>query len=824
MLFAMSELEPHWLQRLGLVTAPDGTVLRSAELGLRGGFPLWLAVAALVLAGGWALYLYFHENAKLGLVRPVVLGLLRTSIVALLLALLLRPVLLAEFAGERPRPAVLLFDASQSMSQRDRRVTDADKQRVAIARGVAPSSDIDDASRIDLVRAALGNEKLGLLTRLKQRGHLQAFTFDRRLNSLAEKDDLAGSLKAEGAQTALADALHELLTRSSSLPPSAVIVVTDGRDNASARTLDEAARACRDKGVPLHVWGVGSTEAGVLRLKEVKAPPAIFIDAKPDVQDDLVEIPIRYRARGFKQGTLVLTAKLGDQLVTERIPIREGDNLAHTLKIRPAKGKEGERPLTVRIQLDGTPDVADESSKILQVRSSRVKVLYVENAPRREYRFIQPVLDRDRRVLSRVWLVEGDPALAQTPPDPESGAMFLDRFPENFPDPDRRDPDRRPYDLLILGDVPYKALGSDAARSVRQFVKEGGGLVVLAGPAHAPSEFVSTPLADVLPVELTRQEFTVEDMSRAAPFRPKLTYEGEQSAMLSLDDKQEESLKLWKDDLWKNSPGFWWHYPVADLRPGASALVVHPDKKAGVKPDLKPMPVVASHYYGKGEVLFLGSDETWRWRDGTADKLTARLWGQVVARMGLPHLLGNARRTQLDLERGGAVYGQPGSVKARILDTKYEPVTVQTIKATLVNLDARDDESRSRDVLLRRVAGQPGEYRGALPNDAPGRHELRLPAVGSVEAATLPYSVDLPPRHELEEAGLAEEALRSLASASGGAFYREEDLQRLPDAIEAKSLAFTQRQEVLLWNPLALVAFVLLISIEWVLRKFSNLS
>jgi hypothetical protein len=812
---------PHWLQRLGLVAAPEGTTLREAELSLQGGFPWWLAAFAVALAGAAALYLYRRESARLGVLRSTVLALLRTALVALVLVLLLRPVLLAEFAGSRPRPVVLLIDTSQSMSAVDRRVSDRDKERLALARGVAATTALPDASRIDVVKDVLRNDRLDLLARLGKIGPLQRFAFDRRLTSL-EGDDLAGSLKAEGARTALADALHDALARLGAELPAAIVVVSDGRDNASARTLEEAARACRDKGVPLHVWGVGSSEGGILRIKDVRVPQAVFVDATPEVEDDAVEVPVRFRCRGFKKGTLLLTVKLGDQIVRERFPVSEGENLSRTVKVKPKKGPEGDRALEVRLQLDGSADVADEVRKRVPVRSSRVKVLYAENAPRRDYRFLQPVLDRDRRVLARFYLAEADPNLAEAPADRESGAMFLPRFPENFPDPDPRDPDRRPYDLLILGDVPYKALGDRQARAVGQFVKEGGGLVVLAGRAHT-AELAGSPLAEVLPVEIARHEFPAEEVARLLPFRPALTYDGEHNPMLALADLPEESLKIWKDDLWRHAAGFWWHYPVADLRPGASALLVHPAKKAGRSPDLKPMPVFAAHHYGKGEVLFLGTDETWRWRDNTGDRLTARFWGQVVARMGLPHLLG-ARRTQLDLERDAATLGQPGSVKARLLDPKYEPITRPAVKATLVSLDARDEDRRSREITLRRVAGQPGEYRGALPNDTPGRHELRLPAGDGLEGGALAFGVELPPRHELEEAGLAEDALRALAATSGGAFYREEDLERLPDAITPRASQFALRREVLLWNPLALVLFVVLITAEWVLRKFSNLS
>ena len=91
------------------------------------------------------------------------------------------------------------------------------------------------------------------------------------------------------------------------------------------------------------------------------------------------------------------------------------------------------------------------------------------------------------------------------------------------------------------------------------------------------------------------------------------------------------------------------------------------------------------------------------------------------------------------------------------------------------------------------------------------------------EAYTYGYRVNLPPHHELEPAGLAEGPLRELATASGGRFYREEDLPKLVESIEAKNAPFTLRREILLWNPLTLLVFIGLVTTEWVVRKLTNL-
>ncbi|MBY0230272.1 MAG: hypothetical protein K2W96_13395, partial [Gemmataceae bacterium] len=564
----------------------------------------------------------------------------------------------------------------------------------------------------------------------------------------------------------------------------------------------------------------GSTEAGVLELKDVRVPRTVLLDEKLDAKDDALEVPVRFRCRGFKRGTIELTLKVGDQTVTETMPVAEGDNITKVLRMDPKKGKEGDRPVTVSIRLRERPDVKDDAARTVNVRNSRIKALYIENTPRREYKFIHPVLDRDRRVLLRVFLAEGDPKLHELGADRESGSMYLEKFPEGFPEPHPKDPDQRRYNLVILGDVPIKALGPKGMEQLRKWVREGGGLVALAGRGHFPAEYADPKVAELFPVEYRREEFNSDTDSRSTVYRPQLTYDGEHSPLLSLSDKPEDNLKLWKEELWKDVPGFFWYYPVTDLRPGAVPLLVHPDRKAGKQKDEKPMPLVATHHYGRGEVLYVGLEETWRWRDGTGDRLTARFWGQAAVQLGLPSLLGNSSRTILDLEKGEPVLNKPGAVKARLLDPSLDPIRKEKIEAVLVN----DATRAERKVVLMRVPGQPGEYRAALPNDAPGKHELRLPAGDGIEAATLPYKVELPPRHELLQAGLADEALAAMAAASGGKLYREEDLHRLPDAIATANFRFQQPGEVLLWGPLAMAIFILLIAAEWIIRKFSNLS
>src|ERR1043166_3397072 len=121
----------NFLAKLLAVDAPANTALISAELHFRGLVSWWLALLLFTAFLTGVVFLYRLERGTFGAFRRAVMIGLRAALLALLLFLLARPILLAEFEGQRPRGVVLLVDNSESMSQQDRRLTETDKFRVA---------------------------------------------------------------------------------------------------------------------------------------------------------------------------------------------------------------------------------------------------------------------------------------------------------------------------------------------------------------------------------------------------------------------------------------------------------------------------------------------------------------------------------------------------------------------------------------------------------------------------------------------------------------------------------------------------------------------
>jgi hypothetical protein len=121
-------------------------------------------------------------------------------------------------------------------------------------------------------------------------------------------------------------------------------------------------------------------------------------------------------------------------------------------------------------------------------------------------------------------------------------------------------------------------------------------------------------------------------------------------------------------------------------------------------------------------VLYVGTDNTWRWRKNVNEALHAQLWGQIIQKLGMQRVLGGSRRTQLSTDRQSYTVGERVSVFARLYQSDFTPVRALQVEAS-VAIQGRD----ARQALsLRPVADQPGMYRGEFLTLTAGIHQVKV--------------------------------------------------------------------------------------------------
>jgi hypothetical protein len=262
-------------------------------------------------------------------------------------------------------------------------------------------------------------------------------------------------------------------------------------------------------------------------------------------------------------------------------------------------------------------------------------------------------------------------------------------------------------------------------------------------------------------------------------------------------------------------PPIYWDSAIARAKPSAEVLLVDSDPSKASR--FGKMPIMAIQQYGLGQVMFVGTDNVWRWRKNAGDHYYTLLWGQIAQRLSLPHLLGESKRTQLTLDKKSFATGDRVTVYARLYSEGYEPVIEPSV---IGHYEMAGGSGASQAVTLRPLPEQPGMYRGEFTAPLAGNYQF---AVERDEKTQLPFSVT-EPKMELGETAMNEAGLREMAKASGGAFFHEEDLIKLPDSVSKKAEKVQSTVDVDLWSsPMVFITLISLLAAEWVLRKLSHL-
>ncbi len=803
----------------------DAVHIAKASLAFRGGVGMGWYILLVLALGAVVWWMYRNSPTNLSPARKYTLASLRVLFIALILMLLLRPVLAFTVEGSVRRLLVMLLDTSSSMQIKDPRLTPDDQKRAAIAKNFLDPDkglsqgldgkhvkDVQQVARVDVLRGVLKNDRLNLLPRLDREFDLSAFSFGQGVAELsARKDELAqtnavaakekkvtvdqftwvDTLKATNQLTAIGDAVREVMNRKRGQPLAGVLLVTDGANNSGSQPR-EAADLARQEGVPLYIYGVGITRPRDIIVGNIFAPDVTFVK-------DEVAVTVRVRAQGLGSESADVTLKLGsDTVATQTISLTEGEQV---VPMRFTPQVQGEFDLTASIEPRADETVKDNNSRThrLKVIDAKIKVLLVEQSPRWEFKYLQMMLLRDRRVELKCFLVEGNPRIAEGENTP-----YVAQFPS-------KKEDLFKYDLVIYGDVDPKNISSAQLDNLNEWVsKFGGALVMMAGKRFAPLAYRRTVMEKMLPVEFESSTLeSTTDAQAEKPIKLELTAAGRASLMLRLSDKDDENVALWK-----SLPPVYWVAKVLRPKPAAEVLLVDPDPARESR--FGKMPVIALQQYGLGQVMYIGTDNLWRWRKNVGDLYHTIIWGQIAQRVSMQHLLGVSKRTQITTDRQNYMTGERVTVYARLYGAGYEAIQEPAVKG----IYGIKTGGSKFETTLRPIPEQPGLYRGEFVAGAPGAYQFFVEQDLNVP---LDFSVT-EPKFELGETAMNEPLLKELAATTGGAFFREEDLHKLPETISLKTERVRSPLEVELWSsPLYFLLMLLVVTAEWVLRKMSHL-
>lgn len=771
----------------------------------------WFIFMVLLPAVGYLCWwIYKHEKGFLTSWRRYVLLGLRVAALMVLLMMFMEPVISMDRQIARRGTVFVLIDQSKSMTLHDGQYSDADRSALArVVRGAngetVSSEKILELPRLELVKGVLRNRDIHVLDSFKADHEVKVFTFSSAVRFLEALT--ADAIVADGDVTRMGDAVLTALKDARGGPVDAVVVFTDGRSNAGL-TLASLSKILteRNEPIPVYTIGAGSDQPPKdIHLMELVAEPVVLLN------DDIV-FQYELEQHGFDGQQVQVQLLDGQRVVhTQKLTLGAGGvRQRETLKIKAEKAGEFKFTLSIAPQEGELVKENNQQSQPVVVVDKKVKVLYVEGRPRWEYRYLKNALIRDNTLEVWCYLLDADlnfkqeVSLSLAASDPG-----LKRFPSDLKELEK-------FDVIILGDVDLKALGEpkrpgdpvvDAhrvAENLNQFVSLlGGGLILIAGSDSNPFGYVNTPLENLLPVVIPSSNPS-PGMIFKDPFHVRLTPSGKEDPLMQMLPDAQANVEFWEDrDARQASlPPMYWYLPLKETKPAARVLATHPSGA----------PLMVTQNYGSGQVLWMATDETWRWRGLGGDQYFYRFWGKSIHR--LRKRMGN-KRYALYMNASYAL-GEPVVVEARVLDEQLKPSTQEKVTA-----EVSGSSQEKQNVELNLVPGKDGTYRGTFEPKKEGEYRIWIgPETDRQKGTMETFSVTMKVL-EFVHTTMDSAALKTLAQDTGGAFFYLHETPKLAEAVKnIKHTSYHETKQRNLWDtPLALLLFSALIITEWALRK-----
>ena len=768
-----------------------------------------LAVALVVFLVLAAAFVYYRQRRNLPSAPPALrltLTATRVLILGLLILIMLQPFARLDYKTENRAVVAVLLDHSQSMQlPAGPWESESELVRIAQAAGYRAEGSTTDAdtrralnrmSRAKLAHSVVGGSARPFFEKLAKNYDVQYWSFAREATRLGvdpTQVKLPEPPTPGGPSTQIGDAVARVLDEAAGRKVAGVLLFSDGQNNAG-RSPTDAAIAAGTAGAPLFAVPVGSSK----RLRDV-AIVDVFATSLVTVQDT-ARVAVTIESHGFDKRPVKVELRDGQELLDSKdVVLRDTEQQQVELTFKAKT--PGARYLTVSIPPQPEePEYLranNSDTAFVRVSEEKLKVLLIEGRPHWDFRFLKNALRRDHGIGGRTGK-QVDIVLEtewRRKAKPEQIAS-LPRTLEQLAD----------YHTVIVGDVSPKLLDPAFLELLDRAVREKGvGLIVQAGPLYMPHRHPRS-LLELLPVRL--QKGLPGRYPRGIPsFGLELAPEGSLNEAMRFYDEPGRNQAAWA-----NLPRYYWCAAAERPAPGATVLAYNP-----IRTSYGKLPLIAHHYAGQGRVLFVGTDETFRWRQNVGERFFYRFWGQGTRFV--------ARRD----ERGG---------KASWIEVR--PHRAQPGEQAEVELMSRgpDGKAVTEPRLAVQVSGGgkvttmdvsadpqvPGRYTGRFTPASSGEYTVSYTPIAQKEPISARLRV-IAAAEELRQPNVNRVALEQVAAASGGMMVELPELASIEDKLKGESKYTERHREASLWdNWLVLVLLIFLYTLDVGLRRLSGLS
>ena len=727
--------------------------------------PAWLLVILLAAGLAAALFQYRLIRRRLGHAKALTLSLLRLGTYWLLILFALN-ISLVNTKEHKIAPSIaILLDASRSMA--------------------LPGKDVE-GSRLDEARQILLGGSKPLLTSLAETYEVKFYRLDDPIREL-DAGELSG-LKPGGKGSDLNDAVGKLAGK-----VSLVLLLSDGA-SMSRRAPGSPSNGLPDgspaKHLPVLTIPVGDADTyRDILISAIKAPPVAFRSRE-------VTIDATIMGHGYKNVTVPVLLKDGAKLVTAKSIHFNKSSESAAVSFSFALTELGTHTISVSTPPQVGESITANNSADLTVKVVRDKtrIVMVSGNPSPNYRFMRMALKNDPSVDLLSFVILRSPSNVINVPLQEQSLI-------PFPVDTLFSGDLKDFDLVIFDNLSLHVyLNQKHLEAIREFVRAGGGFALIGGPNLSDGKRIgSTSLGEVLPVGLLQDE----DYSRGSPSGVRLTSAGAVHPVTRLLADKTLNLKLWNE------------MPKLD---GINLLKARDSGRVLLESAASPAyPVLTVGGYGKGRVLTLATDFSWKWDAGMVARggdnwaylrfvERAVRWltkdpGLDPIAMSLPDKPEEGQDVEVKVSVGENYSGPSGSARAgeAIFFSIFSPQGVKLLSRL-------------------KAGGASGEYIGSFRPEKRGPYRVRVETrTGALEETVVVggqmEGVDAAPHHEL---------LGSISASTGGKLLPagEDILKEIAPYMEKAGKSFVEQQEKPLWSlPYALAFVVAFLAVEWYLRR-----